>query len=250
METVYGKTCGDAGFGIHYFKETESTNDLAHEKRFRHKDLIITDSQTKGRGQRGSYWESKQGRNLTFSLVLEPRWLPAGSQFLLSEIISLAITDTLASYHINASVKWPNDIYVGDKKIAGILIENDIMGAYISRSIIGIGINVNQREFGKHIPNPTSMRLAAGKEFALQEVLKRFCNSFSLRETQFDQGDIENLSGEYFSRLYLANVPHKFSLPDGTVFEGTIRSVANNGELTVETEGGQHKTFLFKEILF
>lgn len=250
MDAPFGKVCGDACFGVHYFKETESTNDIAQKPSYKHKDIVIADTQTKGRGQRGNSWESEPGKNLTFSMVIDPQGLPAAKQFLLSEAISLALSDMLESYRLHASIKWPNDIYIGDRKVAGILIENSVIGADISRSVIGIGLNVNQYEFGGDLPNPVSMKMAADREFKRDEVLTRFCNNFARRSEQLRGGDAERINDEYFARLYLANTPHRFTLPDGEQFEGTIRAVSESGELTVETADGCYRTFLFKEIIF
>lgn len=250
MDAPFGKVCGDECFGIYHFMEAESTNDLAHKTIYKHKDIIIADSQISGRGQGTNSWLSEPGKNLTFSMVLEPQNLPASRQFLLSKIISLAITDMLESYRIKASIKWPNDIYIGDKKVAGILIENEILGTKVARVVIGIGLNVNQKEFDEGLPNPISMTIAANREFELEKVLTRFCNCFSVRCEQLYAGETEQVDSDYFSRLYLANTAHRFTLPDGKEFVGTIRSVSGNGELKVETKNGQERTFLFKEIIF
>ena len=144
---------------IHRIEETTSTNDDARDAKYRHGDIVWAERQTAGRGQRGHKWSSAEGLNLTFSLVLEPRFLPAGEQFLLNEAVALALTDTFAQFGIAARIKWTNDIYAGDKKLVGILIEHSYSGQTLARTIVGIGINVNQTEFDPALPNPVSMAM-------------------------------------------------------------------------------------------
>lgn len=111
---------------IYRITETTSTNDDAKRPEYRHGDIVWAERQTAGRGQRGHSWTSPEGENLTFTLVLEPVFLPVGEQFLLSEAVTLALTDTFAAFGIDARIKWTNDIYVGDKKLVGILIEHSL----------------------------------------------------------------------------------------------------------------------------
>lgn len=143
---------------IYRIDETTSTNDEARDAKYRHGDIVWAERQTAGRGQRGHTWTSPEGENLTFSMVLEPRFLPVGEQFLLSEAVTLALTDTFAAYGIDTHIKWTNDIYVGDRKLVGILIEHNHAGASLSRTIAGIGINVNQTAFDPALPNPSPSR--------------------------------------------------------------------------------------------
>ena len=119
---------------IHRIEETTSTNDDARDAKYRHGDIVWAERQTAGRGQRGHKWSSAEGLNLTFSLVLEPRFLPAGEQFLLNEAVALALTDTFAQFGIAARIKWTNDIYAGDKKLVGILIEHSYSGQTLART--------------------------------------------------------------------------------------------------------------------
>ena len=156
---------------IYRIAETTSTNDDAKRPEYRHGDIVWAERQTAGRGQRGHSWTSPEGENLTFTLVLEPVFLPVGEQFLLSEAVTLALTDTFAAFGIDARIKWTNDIYVGDKKLVGILIEHSYSGPTLARTIAGIGINVNQRAFDPALPNPVSMAVASGRTFDRREVL-------------------------------------------------------------------------------
>ena len=159
---------------IYRIDETTSTNDEARDAKYRHGDIVWAERQTAGRGQRGHTWTSPEGENLTFSMVLEPRFLPVGEQFLLSEAVTLALTDTLAAYGIDTRIKWTNDIYVGDRKLVGILIEHNHAGASLSRTIAGIGINVNQTAFDPALPNPVSLAQAGGRKFNRSRLLETF----------------------------------------------------------------------------
>ena len=152
----------------HFLEETTSTNDEARNPRYGHGDAICAERQTAGRGQRGHTWSSEEGRNLMFSLVWEPRFLPVSEQFLLSEAVALALTDLFGGYGIDARIKWTNDIYAGDRKLVGILIEHNLTGDRLSRTIVGIGVNVNQTRFDPSLPNPSSMCLETGCEYDRQ----------------------------------------------------------------------------------
>ena len=153
------------------------------------------------------------------------------------------------TFGIESRIKWPNDIYVGDGKVAGILIENDLMGACISRSIAGIGLNVNQTAFDPALPNPTSLALQKGAEFDRSEVFERFYGFLTVRCRQLDGGDYGKLDEDYIARLYRFGERHPFV--DGLTgerFRGTIWDVLYGGELRVEKETGEICDYLFKEI--
>lgn len=235
---------------IYRFDILSSTNDEACSTQYKQGDIIVAESQTAGRGQRGHTWESGKGQNLTFSAILEPTFLPPTEQFLLSEVIALAVANTLASYSIKTKIKWTNDIYVGDRKIAGILIEHKLQGNAIGRTIAGIGLNVNQTEFSADLPNPTSMAKVQGTEFDRDEVLQRLQECIMKRYGQLQNGEQEALQSDYHSMLYRLNEPHRYALPDGATFYGTIRGVEPTGALKVEGENGEIKSYLFKEIEF
>ena len=172
---------------IHRIEETTSTNDDARDAKYRHGDIVWAERQTAGRGQRGHTWTSPEGENLTFSMVLEPRFLPVGEQFLLSEAVTLALTDTFAAYGIDTHIKWTNDIYVGDRKLVGILIEHNHAGASLSRTIAGIGINVNQTAFDPALPNPVSLAQAGGRKFNRSRLLETFLVRCLRRYAQLDE---------------------------------------------------------------
>ena len=235
---------------IEFFDEVGSTNDEARDRvRFGHGDVVVAERQTAGRGQRGNRWDSAHGENLTFSVVLTPDFLPVAEQFLLSEAVSLALVDTLARYGIGATVKWPNDIYVGGRKVAGILIENDVMGSRMSRSIVGVGLNVNQSEFCASLPNPTSMALAAGRAFDRREVLSSFLESLRVRYETLNSGDFGRIEADYHACLYRFGQPARYILPDGAAFTGTILGVETSGALCVRHHDDERvRKYFFKEI--
>lgn len=159
-----------------HINETNSTNNylqsLCSEQKVEELTVVVADFQTSGRGQRGNSWESAPGKNLLFSTVIFPEFLEARRQFLISQVISLAIKEELDTYTSDISIKWPNDIYWKEKKICGMLIENDLMGRNINQSIAGIGININQEIFHSSAPNPVSLLQITGEEHDLFKTLK------------------------------------------------------------------------------
>ena len=152
-------TIGDQVIWLEEVNSTNSHAAIMARKQVPEGVVIAARYQTEGKGQRGNSWESEEGKNLTFSVLLYPTFLPVRDQFLLSKLTTLAICDTLSPYIQGVSVKWPNDIYVDDCKIAGILIENSFSSHLLDTSIIGIGLNVNQKIFADDIPNPTSLAI-------------------------------------------------------------------------------------------
>lgn len=235
---------------IYRFSTLASSNDEATQPLYREGDVILAQCQTAGRGQRGHRWESREGENLTFSLVLEPQFLPPSEQFLISECVALGVCDALSHYGIEAQIKWTNDIYVGDRKLAGILIEHKLQGSALARTVAGIGLNVNQREFSRDLPNPISMVQAAGREFDREQVLQMVTTSIMARYEQLRDGGAVQVQAAYHAKMYRRGEEHWYALPAGERFRGTIRGVEPSGALCIETEGGELRKFLFKEVEF
>lgn len=235
---------------IYRFPILPSTNDEAVKPCYGEGDIIVAERQTAGRGQRGHRWESAEQQNLTFTLVLEPTFLEPARQFLLSEAVALGVRDMLSEYGITARIKWTNDIYVGDRKIAGILIEHKLQGAAIARTIAGIGLNVNQMAFSADLPNPISMRQTRHFEFDREEVLACLGSHLMARYEQLRGGDVESLQEDYHENLFRLGALNWFALPDGRRFRGTIRGVEPSGALRVEDEKRVERSYLFKEIEF
>ncbi len=212
--------------------------------------VISTFCQTAGRGQIGSRWESEPAKNISLSLVLYPEFLSAHRQFLLSQAVSLAVLDFAASYLPgDLKIKWPNDIYVFDKKIAGILIQNSLSGSSLTSSVVGIGVNVNQEAFVTNPPNPTSFKLETGNDFDLYELIATLCCCLEQRYLELSSGKIVPLQRAYTEQLYRFGEANFFQRPSGEIFSGTITGVAESGKLLVQTASGE-EAFDLKEISF
>lgn len=238
---------------IRWIDETPSTNSLlaAECSTLGHGAVIAARRQTAGRGQRGNTWESAPGANLTFSLLLRPKVIEAATQFELSMIVALGVCDALASASgLEFCVKWPNDIYVGDRKVCGILIENSLEGRRIGRSIAGIGINVNQREFVSDAPNPASLRQLTGRLYALEPLLHDVCATILSRlDTYEAKPDAQTLVNEYRSRMWRRNGFYLWrDAASGEVFEAEIADVSTTGMLTLHDRRSRQHVYAFKEV--
>ncbi len=234
---------------IYHLDITTSTNDDARDEKYREGDVVWADFQTAGRGQRGHEWHSRKGENLTFSVVLEPTFVPIAEQFSVSEVVALSLVDMLADYGIGAKIKWTNDIYVGDRKLVGILIEHSLSATTLRRSIVGVGINVNQTEFDASLPNPVSMAQLLGHELDAGEVLRNFLKHLQHNYEVLRAGG-ESLHSRYNSLLYRLNEWHNYALPSGDRFCAAIRGTEPSGALKLENESGATKDYLFKEVEF
>lgn len=235
---------------IYHFDILSSTNDEAFDPRYGEGDVVWAGQQTAGRGQRGHKWLGGEGENLMFTAIFEPRFLPPVRQFLFSEVVALALVDAMREWGIEAKIKWTNDIYVGDSKLAGILIEHRLVRGELARSIAGIGLNVNQTVFDNSLPNPVSMAQISGRQFDCREVLDSVAEKLQQRYMQLRQGEAGALQEEYHNTLYRLDEQHWFALPDGNSFRGTIRGVEASGALLVEEEEGAVGSYMFKEIEF
>ena len=235
---------------IYHIEETTSTNDDARDPRYRHGDIVWAERQTAGRGQRGHTWTSPEGQNLTFTLVLEPTFLPVEEQFLLSETVALALTDTFTKFGLATRIKWTNDIYADDRKLVGMLIEHNLSEGRLARTIAGIGINVNQSEFDPALPNPVSMKQATGREFDRRAVLDAFHSCCMERYERLARGEKSAIQQDYRDRMYRIGQRTPFRLPDGTPFEAVIEGVRPSGELLLRHDNGVQRAYLFREVEF
>ncbi len=235
---------------IYHINSTTSTNDEARGERYGHMDVIWSEYQSSGRGQRGHTWHSTEGENLTFSVVLRPTFLPIVEQFLLSEVVALALVDAMAEFGIECRIKWTNDLYAGDNKLAGVLIEHSLSGDTIARTIVGIGLNVNQIEFPDDLPNPTSMALLRSQEFVREEVLDCFMRNLEMWYSVLMSGDKQRVEQTYVSRMYHLGEEHCYMLASGEVFSATIRGVRPSGKLRLEHGDGIVREYAFKEVEF
>ena len=202
--------------------------------------------QTAGIGQRGNHWEAEPGKNLTFSLVLHPTFLPADRQFKLTEALSLALCDCLKDTK-DLKVKWPNDIYVGKRKICGTLVSTRLQGAQIASAICGIGLNVNQTVFHDWVPNPTSMALLTGEEYDLEPLLKKILACIEKRYNDLKNGiDPEP---EYLAHLLNINVTARYIYNEEEL-TATLTGIDPLGRLLLTTADGRHLSCGMKEITF
>ncbi len=258
---------------IMWLGSTDSTNEEArrHISDIDNLSVLSALEQTSGRGQRGNTWSSAPGENLTFSIVLKfsipdnsSEGLPyvkACDQFVLTEIASVSVVQFLSRHGIETKIKWPNDIYVGRRKICGMLIENSVRGAHLSSSIIGIGLNINQRNFDVNLPNPTSMALCKpDMNFDIRLCLKEFIEIFKANVSRFisygkDSDMLESyasLRNRYLSVLWLLDEPAYFyDVTSSRKFQGIIRGLSPVGLLQIEDcKKGRIQEFAFKEISY
>lgn len=233
--------------------ETESTNtylkQLVNDQHPEEGSVVIADYQTKGRGQISNSWFSSKGENLLFSLLIYPADIIANQQFIISQITSLAIKNTLDQFTDDIRIKWPNDIYWREKKIAGILIENDLRGNHIENSIIGIGININQQIFPADLPNPVSLRQILGSESDKEYVFNIFMREFFLLYREMQRGEFIGIADEYMLDLYRVNGYFPFEDSNGK-FQAKIENVLPSGHLVLRTIDNEERRYAFKEVTF
>lgn len=209
---------------------------------------IYTSFQSRGYGQVGNSWESEGGKNLLFSTVLHPVTVKASEQFFISEAIALAVAETLDSEMDSVSVKWPNDIYWQDKKMAGILIENNLSGSHLKDCVIGVGLNVNQKVFRSNAPNPVSMFNITGAEHNIKRVLETILENF--RRNFYDGlTGRAGLHARYMERLFRFGVQATYHDATG-VFSGCISSVEPDGHLHITSPDGRDRRYAFKEVQY
>ena len=248
---------------VKWFKTVGSTNsELARDKAcLPDFTIYAAEYQSEGRGQKGNLWHSEKGLNLTFSTLARPKGISADEQFPISQAAAMAIVDYLRSLGVTARVKWPNDIYVGERKICGILIENFLEGSRISSSIIGVGLNVNQVSFDESLPNPVSLKAVTGRQYDIKKELGSLLECLRTRLTDIGSERYRNgLDIEYMESMFRRGEWHNFErmeesdVPvekrDGHVFRARILGVASDGRLLLENEAGVVETFAFKQIKY
>jgi len=244
------------GQNLIYLKSIDSTNSYANELLEQinplEGTLIYTFNQEKGRGQRGNRWECEANKNVALSIILNPSSLKLDEQFLLNKFVSLAVADLLAEITSSngkkqeVKIKWPNDIFINNKKIAGILIENTIRESTIQHTVIGIGININQTQFNSDI-NATSLSLLLNKEFDLLLIIESLCEFIEARYLQLKSNNRGDINQAYLHQLYLFNEWHNYT-SNNTVFEGKIIDISKIGKLQLQLKSGEVKDFDLKEI--
>ena len=237
-------------FKVIHIEETDSTNRWLKTHGDESNLCVVAEYQTAGKGCGTNSWESERGKNLTFSMLIHPTDIPfaavasqrlqAKEQFRITEMVSVALCETIG---MEASIKWPNDIYVGERKICGILIENRLQGSVIKESIIGIGLNVNQTEFMSDAPNPVSIKQLTGRDTDREALLNDFLRTFGEVSAR------ENTGSDYRKRLFRLGKKAAFADETGR-FEGTIVDVEADGHLLIRDEAGQVRRYAFKEVQF
>jgi BirA family biotin operon repressor/biotin-[acetyl-CoA-carboxylase] ligase len=247
-----------------YIKQTYSTSTLLRElytEELPHLYTIRTDFQTAGRGQAGNSWESEEGKNLLFSALLRYNNIRATEQWRLSMLVAVALWEVLANYlpQEQLSIKWPNDIYFGDKKLVGILIENSLAGQYVGYSIAGIGLNINQTEWRSNAPNPISMKQITGQEYKAEELMNEWVHAMANWEAQ----STEAIQTAYLQHLYRREGWHTYVEREVSVaptaiaqsgiegaFLAMFAGITPQGELILRTTNNEEKTYHFKQIRF
>lgn len=211
--------------------------------------VIMAEHQFAGRGQSKNVWISEPGKNLTFSIYLKPNFLAVNNQFELNKAISLGIIDTLQPIiGKDCKIKWPNDIYYHDKKLGGILIENVTKGYQIKDSIVGIGLNVNQKYFSESLSRVTSISNVLLKDFDLENLLILICQNIESRYLQLKSGKFELLEKDYLQNLYRLEEQHQFEINNQKI-SGTIKGTNATGKLLLQTDEGLKELDL-KEVTF
>ena len=246
METLF------IGKKYYSFQELPSTNTWLMESLVAHKlpegTLVLADHQTKGKGQFGAIWSSEPFSSLTFSILLKPIFLPISNTYDISICIALAIHDCLNELRPGFKIKWPNDIYFENKKVAGILIENQIHKSSCEHSVVGIGLNVNQTEFFK-LPKATSLKQIIGVNFPVQNLLDRLCETIEARYLQLRANMYPSLLKSYLEHMYWFNEIHTFQT-DALQFNASIIGVLRNGRLLLKFSDGSTRDFEIKELQF
>jgi BirA family biotin operon repressor/biotin-[acetyl-CoA-carboxylase] ligase len=239
------------GSNIIFYDTLPSTNTeaslLLKEKELPEGTVIMADFQTEGKGQPGYRWESEKGKNLLISIILYPESVAPDEQFQISMTISLGLCDFIGRYFNGSRIKWPNDIYINDDKIAGILIENSILGNKIESSVAGIGFNINQDRFEPGIPNPVSLKMITGVDHDTHTCLKQMLLDLDRRYKQLLYGDRKIMTHEYTSLLYRSGEWHKYK-SSNTLFEGKILGISASGKLLLRIGNDQIREFSFKEV--
>lgn len=235
-------------------KEVDSTNTflkniLSNSKPLPEGTVIMAESQYAGRGQQQNKWNSEPGKNLTFSLLLNPVFLSPLNQFYLTRVISLGVAEALqAAAQSRISIKWPNDIYYNDRKLGGILIENILQGSQIKHAVAGIGLNINQEQFPDWVPNPVSLKQILHKDYDLRLLLSDICSRIEGWYLRLKAGQLDEIKTAYLNALYWYREVKNFRAGK-VVFTGEVTGITEHGRLQVQQADGLHE-YNFKEIEF
>ena len=216
-------------------------------------EVAVATFQTAGRGQKGNSWESEAGKNLLFSILAHPKNIKVQEQFYISEAIALAVSDSVIAaigpeYASGVSVKWSNDVYWNDYKMAGILIENTLQGSTILDSVVGVGLDVNQEVFVSDAPNPISLKNITGRDFDIENLLGDITDRF-IGYMEMGADERPKVDRLYLDRLYRREGYHRFRDEKGE-FLACIEGIRPDGCLMLLTDDGQHRVYEFKQVQF
>lgn len=234
--------------------EVDSTNNflkqaLANSTPLTEGTVIMAESQYAGRGQQQNKWHSQPGKNLTFSILLKPTFLPVNQQFNLTLAISVGIINALTGVlGTGVKIKWPNDVYFNDGKLGGVLIENMVQGHHIKNSVIGIGLNVNQTVFAPEVPNAVSVSQILHNDYDLKLLLSDICSGIEAAYLKLKAGNISQLKALFMQNLYWLDELKPFKTSEG-VMMGIIKDITQTGQLVVSFDG-ELRQYNFKEIEF
>lgn len=244
------------GKNVLFLPEVESTNtyaiNLLRNVNVIEGTVVYTNNQTKGKGQRGAVWNSEIGKNITLSVILQPRFLSIQHSFYLSKIVALAcydlLTELLVNSHNDIKIKWPNDILVDKKKIGGILIENNINSNQFHYAVIGVGFNVNQEYFGELATIATSLKLEKNCDFDNAVVMQLFYSKLEKWYFKLKENKLDFIHANYISHLFGINDVHQFVEKTGKVFVAEILNVEENGKLVLKKMDNELVSYDLKEI--
>jgi BirA family biotin operon repressor/biotin-[acetyl-CoA-carboxylase] ligase len=211
--------------------------------------VVLAHYQKTGRGLSGNSWESEPKKNLLASIILFPEFLPAGKQFYISKITCLGLLYCLEKIAPNVSIKWPNDIYIENRKVAGILIENAVRSDFLCSSVLGIGLNVNQQNFASDAPNPVSLKQITGDDFDITHLAELLIEQIDYWYEKLKSHSLEEIDKMYFDNLYKKNEWVLFKQGDFT-FEAKITGIGEYGQLILKDKREKLLSFMFKEVEF
>jgi len=236
-----------------FFKRLKSTNLYINQMLEKHASRqpfwVRTDHQYAGKGQGSKSWITEPGKNITGSLAIFPNSLEASHQFSLSQVFAIAAAGFLEQFTDHVHIKWPNDLYVGNKKIGGILIETAVQGTSVYYAILGIGMNINQTEFHPTLPNPISLSCLTGKQYDLKEMEELFLESFHNHYQMIESEQFDCINDLYISKLYGFGTPFEFITPNES-FTATIIGVTEFGHLIIQRDSGLKEAYDYQKIMY
>lgn len=250
------KSIKPSNIAIHWLDTVTSTNSYMQSvaAELHHGAVVAAHTQSSGRGQRGNSWEAEPGANITMSIFLKPSKLQIESAFLVSEAVAVAVANVVSRHLMEAgcagkvAIKWPNDIYVDNKKIAGILIENSLHGSRVSRVIVGLGLNVNQTKFTSPAPNPVSLAQLTGSHYSVADLTAEVAAEILTITAHYDSFANQL---EYTSMLWRGSGIHPFEdALTGQRFKASVDDVLPNGHIVLRRTDGHRLTYAFKEVVW